>query len=241
VTTGSQELRLKVAQAAKRRRPPPNTTAYRVVNAEGDGLPGITVDWFDRVAVLALYREASPAEEKALADALIALGARSVYLKRRPREARVAAGTRREELAPERPLRGEPVSELEVTEAGLRFLIRPGQGLSVGLYLDARDARGWVRQNAGGARVLNCFAYTCGFGLAALVGGAARAVNVDVSRRVLDWGEANLRLNGLVPERRDFLAGDTFDELARFARRGEQFDLVVLDPPAFARTRKSPV
>jgi 23S rRNA (cytosine1962-C5)-methyltransferase len=86
--------------------------------------------------------------------------------------------------------------------------------------------------------VLNTFAYTCGFGVVARLGGATRAVNVDLSRRVLDWGEQNLRHNGLTPDRHDFVAGDTFEWLARFARKGEAFDLVVLDPPGFSGAGK---
>jgi 23S rRNA (cytosine1962-C5)-methyltransferase len=74
--------------------------------------------------------------------------------------------------------------------------------------------------------------------VAARLGGAARAVNLDLSRKVLDWGEANLRHNGVAPERFDFIAGDTFEWLGRFARKGEQFDLVVLDPPGFAGAGK---
>jgi 23S rRNA (cytosine1962-C5)-methyltransferase len=101
----------------------------------------------------------------------------------------------------------------------------------VGLYLDARDARGWVRREARGRRVLNTFAYTCGFGVAARLGGAARALNLDLSRKVLDWGEANLALNGLQPERQDFVSGDAVDRARRLQARGERFELVVLDPP----------
>ncbi|MHB8878923.1 MAG: class I SAM-dependent rRNA methyltransferase, partial [Myxococcaceae bacterium] len=119
----SPELLALVARAAARRAPPPDTNAYRLVNAEGDGLPGITVDWFDGVAVLALYRDAAPGEERALAGALLSQGAKAVYLKRRPREARAVAGTHREELAPPEPIAGDGVPELEVKELGLRYLI----------------------------------------------------------------------------------------------------------------------
>jgi 23S rRNA (cytosine1962-C5)-methyltransferase len=109
----------------------------------------------------------------------------------------------------------------------------------VGLYLDARDARAFVQAEARGRRVLNLFAYTCGFGVAARRGGAARAANVDASRKVLDWGEENLRANGLPVDRFDFIAGDAFEWLGRFARKSEQFELVVLDPPGFATTKTS--
>lgn len=215
------------------------TTAFRMVNAEGDGVPGIAVDWLDGVAVVSLYQPFTEEEERAVAAAAAgALCARSVYLKRRPKEARVAATTRREALAPEAPAAGEAVPELEVKEAGLCFRVRPAQGLAVGLYLDIRDTRAWVRAQARGRSVLNCFAYTCAFSVAARAGGATSAINVDLSRRALDWGEENARLNGQPVDRRDFLSGDVFDWLPRLRKRGQRFDLVVLDPPSFATGRR---
>ncbi|MCI0571367.1 MAG: class I SAM-dependent methyltransferase [Myxococcaceae bacterium] len=230
-----------VARAAARRERlwvPGHTTAVRLVHGEADGLPDVTVDRFAQVGVVSLYRELALDEEARLVDAVARLpGVESVYLKRRPREARVVATTEKEQVAPERPAAGPEVSSVVAHENGLAFDIRPAQGLSVGLYLDMRDTREWVRREARGRTVLNLFAYTCAFGVAALAGGAARAVNLDASRRVLTWGEDNARLNGFTPERRDFIAGDAFDWLARFAKRDERFDVVILDPPSFASTR----
>jgi 23S rRNA (cytosine1962-C5)-methyltransferase len=226
-----------LADALARRlsRLPEATTCYRWIGGE---LPGVTVDRFGPVAVLSVYLEGT--DEQALAEALAATpGIESVYVKRRPREARKLANEAAEQLAPPLPLIGAPVDSLVVTELGARFEIRPGNGLSVGLYLDARDARGWVRAHAGGRSVLNTFSYTCGFGVAARLGGATRVVNVDASRKVLDWGEQNSAHNGLSVERRDFVSGDTFDWLARFAKKAERFEMVILDPPGFATTRSS--
>ncbi len=220
-----------------------HTTAFRLCNAEGDRLPHVTVDWFDGVAVLSLYRAFPQEEERALAEAIVAVtGARSVYLKRRPREARVVANVARPEVAPSEPLLGERVEQLEVRENGLRFIIRPGQGLPTGLYLDMRDVRAWLRDEGRvrGRTVLNTFAFTCAFGVYAHAGGAARAVNVDLSRRVLDWGEENLTLNGFPSDRRDHLSGDCFDWLLRLGRKGERFDVVILDPPSFSTSRAGP-
>jgi 23S rRNA (cytosine1962-C5)-methyltransferase len=131
------------------------------------------------------------------------------------------------------------VDELVVLENGLRFLIRPGAGLSVGLFLDMRETRAWVRARAAGRTVLNLFAYTCGFGVAAAAGGAARVVNVDAARSVLAWGRANYALNGLPAAEQDFIFGDAFDWLKRLGRRGQTFDLVIVDPPSYATTRTS--
>jgi 23S rRNA (cytosine1962-C5)-methyltransferase len=100
-----------------------------------------------------------------------------------------------------------------------------------------RETRARVRAWAEGKTILNTFAYTCGFGIAGLAGGAARVLNLDLSRNALAWGQENYRLNGLDPDPHDFVFGDVFDWLARFARRGEAFDLVILDPPSYSKTK----
>ena len=230
----------RAAEARRALAATPGLTCYRLANAEADCLPGITADRFGDVVVLSLYRELTEAEEGAVLDAAMeAWAPRALYLKRRPREARVVANTARAEVSPELPSRGEHVAACAVEENGLKFDIRPGAGLSVGLFPDMREARAWVRAHAAGRTVLNTFSYTCGFSVAARAGGAVRALNVDASRRVLDWGEDNHRLNGLPLDRRDFVAGDVFEWLRRLGKKGEPFDLVILDPPSFATTRHS--
>jgi len=214
------------------------TTACRMVNGEADGVEGATVDWYDGVAVLSLYRPLPGPDERALVEATAeALSARAVYLKRRPRDGRAAAGAK-EQLAPEAPAWGQPLPEHEAKESGLRFRIRPAQGMGVGLYLDMRETRAWVKANAAGRAVLNCFAYTCAFSVMARAGGARSAMDVDLSRRSLEWGEENARLNGLPVDGRDHLAGDVFEWLPRLRRKERRFDLVVLDPPSFATSRR---
>ncbi|MBF5042650.1 class I SAM-dependent rRNA methyltransferase [Aggregicoccus sp. 17bor-14] len=234
-------------QAARAARAPlladPRTTALRLLNGEADGVPDVTADAFGdggALVVLSLYRDFTPQEEAALVEAAVAAWRpRSLYLKRRPREARVVANTQKAQLAPEVPAWGEAVEALEARENGLQFLIRPAQGLSVGLYLDMRDTRAWLQGQVSGRTVLNLFAYTCAFGVAAKAGGAARVLNVDASRRVLEWGEENARLNGQGVDRYDYVAGDVFDWLERLAKKAERFDVVVCDPPSFATTRSS--
>ncbi|HEY1907680.1 MAG TPA: class I SAM-dependent methyltransferase [Myxococcaceae bacterium] len=225
-----------LARALERRAPlreDRRTTAFRWLNGAADGAPGATLDLFGDVGVLSAYDAQDPAP---LADAAMELvPLRAVYLKSRPREAGTLRSEERAVRAPAAPLRGSAVEALDVREQGLVFRIRPGEGLAVGLYLDMREARGWVRAHARGGTLLNCFAYTGAFGIAARAGGAARAVDVDLSRRSLVWGEENARLNGQSPPATDRLAGDVFEWLRRLARREERFDAVVLDPPGFAR------
>ena len=146
--------RVDILRRAHERRAPlrahPSTTAYRLVHGAADGVPDVTVDVFESLHVVSLYRDLSPDEEEALLGDLDAAWAPPcVYLKRRPREARHLANVAREQLAPEEAVRGASVESVVARENGSRFLIRPGQGLSVGLYLDMRDTRAWVAGERG--------------------------------------------------------------------------------------------
>jgi 23S rRNA (cytosine1962-C5)-methyltransferase len=213
------------------------TTAYRLLNGAGDELPGLTVDRYGEVLVANLYDQ-GPAHEDALVVTLAGTtGARTVYVKRRPRSAARLSAAQVAALAPATPAWGTAIDEVLVREHGLRFLIRPGAGLSTGLFLDMRETRARVRELADGRTVLNLFAYTCAFGVAAAIGGAKRVLNVDVARSALEWGRQNYRLNGLSPDPYDFVYGDAFDWLRRLARRGARFDLVIADPPSFSSVK----
>jgi 23S rRNA (cytosine1962-C5)-methyltransferase len=127
-----------------------------------------------------------------------------------------------------------------VRENGLRFEIDFSAGYSQGLFLDQRDNRAELRRISTGKRVLNCFAYTCAFGVAAAAEGA-ETVNIDLSKRYLEWGRRNYALNSLDPAAHGFLQGDAFDWLRRFGKKGRHFDHVVLDPPTFSRSGKGRV
>ena len=216
----------------------PDQTAYRLLHRDADDVPGLALDRFGDCLVAHLYDDID-VDRDLLSDAQRLVGARAVYAKRRPAQASRLTEAEREALAPATPLLGKAVPETVVLENGARFEIRPGAGLSVGLFLDMRDVRATVRELADGRRVLNCFAYTCAFGVAAGLGHAAEVVNVDVSQTVLAWGKRNYALNGLESSDRDFIFGDVFDWLGRFERKGRQFDLVIVDPPPFATTRSS--
>lgn len=126
----------------------------------------------------------------------------------------------------------------EVVEHGLRYRLRQDRGLSPGLFLDQRQNRRWVLENARGRRVLNLFAYTGGFGLCAAQGGAAEVASVDVAKGTLAWARESFALNGLVRDGVEFRAVDARLFLEGCRKRDRTFDLVVCDPPSFGRSRE---
>ncbi len=128
---------------------------------------------------------------------------------------------------------GPDAGELEVEEDGLRYGVRLLGGKNSGLFLDGRPARRWVRENADGRRVLNLFAFTCGFGVAAAAGGARATTNVDPVPGVLARGRANYERNGLPFDGRTFWRADALSALRRAGDQGARYDGVVLDPPPF--------
>jgi 23S rRNA (cytosine1962-C5)-methyltransferase len=210
------------------------TTGYRVVNAESDGLPGIRVDrWGDRVVLIL----DSPAV-RALLPGVIGwcerrLGAAGVHLCYRP-DPRDTIDVKRANPAPGL-VAGAPVDgPVDVTERGIHFRVRPDEGPDVGLYADMRVTRAWMEPYWRGRRVLNTFAYTGAFSVAAAVHGAAEVVTVDLSEKYLARAKENFAANGLAADDERFVAEDTFKALDRFRRKGDRFDVVVLDPPSFS-------
>ncbi len=222
---------------------PQTTTAFRLVNEEGDALPRLAVDVYDRWLVAQLYDDelwASAERRERVLNALGALGFEGVYLKLRPKQANVLVDTRRADLAPSTPVRGTPApDEVAIMEEGTPLLVRLGDGLSTGLFLDQRRNRSRVRGMTANMAVANLFAYTCAFTVAAALGGARRTVSVDASATALDRGRANLANAGVVAESAHaFVVDDAFAWLARAARHRELFDLVVIDPPSYSTTRR---
>jgi 23S rRNA (cytosine1962-C5)-methyltransferase len=238
------DLSSKLDAAWQRRAPlhtSPGTNAYRLINRSGDGFPDLVVDRYGHVLVAHVYShgvKVSPPRVvlQALADRI---GAEVVYIKYRPVQGNVLDDRARRSLTPVKPLIGQMVERVDVVENGSRFIIRPAEGLNPGLFLDMREVREFVRANVAGKTVLNCFAYTCAFGVAAWHGGAARVLNLDISRHYLDWGRENAELNGFAAVPTDFVKGDVFDWLKRFGKRGQKFDVVILDPPSYSTTHET--
>lgn len=206
------------------------TDGYRLINAEGDGLPGWTVDRFADVLVSqvtaagleALKEEAFAALEDALPEGSL--------LERGDVGARRREGL---ELA-DRWLRGGPRDEVEFREHGLRFVAELAAGQKTGFYCDQRDNRALAARLAPGRQVLDLFAHSGAFALHALRAGARRAVLVESAARLLDLARRHLALNAIAAERAELVAADVFDDLRQ---RTERYGLVVCDPPPLARRR----
>ena len=201
------------------------TNALRLVDGKGDGLDGLEIDDFAGRWLVQTRDHDFP--EWLRVDEVHKIHLPSaIYWKHLA-----------EQKAPPAWIQGEPAREpFEALENGMRLLIDFTAGYSQGIFLDQRENRAEVRRRGGGLRVLNCFAYTCAFGLAAALGGA-ETVNIDLSKRYLDWGRRNYALNGLEAARHEFIYGEVQNWLERFARKGRRFDLVILDPPTFSRDK----
>lgn len=218
------------------------TTAFRLVNEDGDALPGLAVDVYGDHLVAQLYvsEEWNDERRARVLDRLHALGFAGVYVKLRPKQANVLVDTRRDDLAPATPVRGEAAeSEIVVREEGVPFAVRLGDGLSTGIFLDQRQNRVFVRESARDQRVANLFSYTCAFSIVAAVGGAQRTVSVDASMAALERGRHGFGVAGIALDaNHSFVAEDAFAWLARVAGKKDRFDLVILDPPSYSSTKK---
>jgi 23S rRNA (cytosine1962-C5)-methyltransferase len=211
---------------------------FRVVNDQGDGLPGVTLDRYGEFMVLSAATPEAEAEAPAMAECLLAHGVRGVYLKHRERrDLRLAQAG---QLAPSVPVAGQAApSPLQVHEGGLSILTELSDGLSTGLFVDQRDNRARIAELAAGKQVLNLFSYTCSFSVAAARGGAARVTSVDLSGRALERGRANFEANELDPGRHEFVQADAVRFVRGAVKHGRRFDVIVLDPPSFATVGKA--
>lgn len=215
------------------------TTACRLVNAEGDGLPGLTVDRYAAYLMVQLYCEGWRPHLKLVTAVLQELlNPAGIYEKARPQNTRELEATS-EGKKYGRLLIGSPAPQrLQVLENGLTFLVSLEQGLNTGLFLDQRDNRRALMPRMAGKRFLNLFAYTGAFSVAAAAAGAQQVTSVDVSPGYTDWNRANFRANRLDPDLHRFLVGDCLARLADLAAARERFEIILMDPPSFSTTGK---
>jgi 23S rRNA (cytosine1962-C5)-methyltransferase len=206
--------------------------AVRLVNAESDGLPGIVVDRYGDYLVIQLFTQAVFGLRGDLHDALDAeLSPKAIYEQRRFKS---LAGEAPRQVAAELVRGSAAPVELEVVEDDLTFVVDVTAPLSTGLFADLREGRRAVRHWASGRRVLNLFSYTGAISVYAHAGGAAEVVAVDVAAKAHARARRNFAASGFDPEKPEHIVGDAFKVLARFVERNRTFDMVILDPPAFA-------
>ncbi len=228
---------------------PEETNACRLIHGASDGRPG----WYvDRLGAFLLSQGESPlavAERKELEHLAEALSTQGAYHKILTRH---VGRTARFEASPQLVLGQAAPERFTVRENGVEYEVSFEEGYSVGLFLDQRDNRRRLltRHVASGfpllpssignrkSEILNTFAYTCGFSVCAARAGA-RVTSIDLSKRYLEWGKRNFLLNQLDPAQHEFIYGDTFEWLRRLAKRGRQFDVVLLDPPTFSQSKQS--
>ncbi len=224
--------------------PDDDFTACRLVFGEADGLPGLTVDRFGDVCVTQVLSYGMDKRRDLLYDALRAILSeygvtlRGIY-ERNDVALRELEGLTQYKgwYAPETV--GDRSTTTEITENGVRYLVDFENGQKTGFFLDQKYNRLAVARMAKGKRVLDCFTHTGSFALNAAMGGAAHVTAVDVSQTALDCAAQNAARNGL-SDRIDFLCADVFDLLPELCARGDKpYDFIILDPPAFTKSRKT--
>ncbi len=224
------------------------TNAFRLIHGAADGWPGWQVERLGDFLLSQSEAVLTAAQSDQLSTWLKQLALRGAYHKRLDRRVRQS---KTEQASPQLVLGEAAPERFTVRENGLAFELSFNEGYSYGLFLDQRDNRrrlltGHVaadfpfRTPHSPFRILNTFAYTCGFSVAAARAGA-HTTSLDLSKKYLEWGRRNFALNGLDPAAHDFIYGDVFDWLRRLAKKGRQFDAVLLDPPTFSQSKESGV
>jgi 23S rRNA (cytosine1962-C5)-methyltransferase len=232
------QKRVEEAFALRRGYREQGTTAFRLLNGEGDGVPGLVADVYDRFVVVSSY--ASAVSEHVVAPVVAAIDAvlaphgivERVRAERSP-------GTHEPKPPRLRLLAGrEPPQRLIVQEGDMRLAADLYAGQKTGLFLDHRENRAFVRGLSAGRRVLNLFSYTGAFSIAAVLGGATRVTSVDIAEDATAAARDNFELNGRDPEAHEFVAQDVFEYAEAMRKSNGRFGLVVCDPPSFANSRE---
>ena len=214
----------------------PGTNCYRLVHGEGDGLPGLIIDYYDGVCVLQAHSVGMFRAKAQICEALKAVygdALKAVYDKSSS-TAPFKAGL---ELVDGYIWKAEgfEAGERAVLENGHKFLVDWTEGQKTGFFLDQRENRALVERYAAGRNVLNLFCYTGGFSIYALGGGALHVDSVDSSAKAMAMVDRNIALNGFTPEQHTSYCADAIEHLA--AVEDGKYDLIIVDPPAFAKHR----
>lgn len=209
------------------------TTAYRLFNGEGDGLGGVTIDLYNEFAVFSWYNQSIYKQRNLLISAFqeVASFVKGAYEKIRFEQ---------KGLPESQIIFGQEAPEpLLVLENGVSYATYLNEGMMTGIFLDQKDVRGKLVDGlALGKKVLNTFSYTGAFSVAAAMGGATETVSVDLAKRSLPKTQEMFEVNGLSLDNNKIVVMDVFEYFNYARRKGLTFDLIILDPPSFARNKK---
>ena len=239
VTVDEAFIEMRVRRAWEYRKAAVDTSSCRLIFGEADFLPGIVVDKFSDVLVVESLALGIDRWKPVILDKLKKVLAedgtqiRGVY-ERSDAKVRLQEGMERF-----KGFLGEPFdTNVEIVENGVRYLVDVEDGQKTGFFLDQKYNRLAIQRFCRGKRVLDCFTHTGSFALNAGIAGAASVLGVDASELGVEQARKNAELNGL-SDRVQFVCADVFDLLPQFEQQGEQFDVVILDPPAFTKSRSS--
>jgi len=210
-----------------------NTNAYRIINAESDGLPGVIVDRYSDYLVCQFLSAGSEFNKNKIVEILNDVFNPAGIYERSDVEVRIKEGLQ--------PIQGllkgtVPDGFVEVGENGFKFLVDIKNGHKTGFYLDQRDNRKLVSEFSRGKSVLNCFSYTGGFSVYALASGAEKVTQVEASSSAIELSDKNIELNELDISKAENINDDVFNVLRKFRDERKTFDLIVLDPPKFTES-----
>jgi 23S rRNA (cytosine1962-C5)-methyltransferase len=227
-------LKLKRAWNLRQHAGLPNegTNAFRLVHGEGDGLPGLIIDYYDGAAVMQAHSAGMHHDRTLIAQALqeaLSNELKAIYYK----SLNTLPGNLRE-MESDQYLHGMAIVPHIIQEYGNKFYVDWEEGQKTGFFLDQRENRKLLQQFVRGKTVLNTFCYTGGFSVYALTANAELVHSVDASERAIEMTRKNLELNGFNPNLHSCFTEDTFDY---FKRTPRQYDVIILDPPAFAKHR----
>ena len=216
-----------------------DTSSCRLLFGEADFVPGLTIDKYEDVLVVESLALGIDRLKGYILAALVKILGEDGIKVRGIYERSDAKVRELEGMAREKGFLSEPFdTKIQITENGVRYIVDVENGQKTGFFLDQKDNRRAIHRLCNGAKVLDCFTHTGSFALNAAVAGASSVVAVDASDLAVAQAEENARLNG-VEDRVSFLCHDVFALLPELIEKGEQYDVVILDPPAFTKSRNS--
>lgn len=222
--TQAFELRKQIIDFSK-------TDAYRLIHGEGDFLPGLTLD---KYADYLVWQCSTTGLEKIKAQLITII--QDCFQPKGIYERSDIPSRKVENLGLNNQIiYGEIPELIEIKENGLKFLVDLKKGQKTGFFLDQRENRKRVGELAPGKKVLNCFCYSGGFSIYAAQSGAAKTTNLDISGEALELAKKNYQLNNCDLEALEFISADVFEELRKYKKENKKYDLIILDPPAFAK------